>query len=134
MKLFTRMLIAIVVGVAMLILFTPQIVTVRAATAQTYIVLYKGQAVPANAASTFANAGGSLVYSYNEIGVAIAQSDNASFGSNLAALDSSVQGAVATARFATHLDESASNGTDAAVTPSTPAPGNDNLSGLQWDM
>ncbi|MGE5262391.1 MAG: S8 family serine peptidase [Acidobacteriota bacterium] len=134
MKPLVRIGIAIVVGVAMLVLFTPQVLPVHAAATQTYIVLYNSQAVPANAASTFASAGGSLVYSYNEIGVAIAQSDNASFGSNLAALDASVQGAVATARFATRLDESASNGTDAVVTPSTPAPGNDNLSGLQWDM
>lgn len=40
----------------------------QAGTMQTYIVLYAGQAVPADAATTFANAGGTLVYSYNAIG------------------------------------------------------------------
>ena len=46
----------------------------RASTMQTYIVLYKAQAVPANAASVIASAGGTLIYRYNQIGVAIARS------------------------------------------------------------
>src|SRR5437870_3474507 len=104
-------------------------------TTQTYIVLYNGQAVPANAASIIAAAGGTLVYSYPAIGVVIAKSGSASFGSALAASDKSIQGAVATNRFATQLnDDNAATASDAAITPGIPAPGDDNLSGLQWDM
>lgn len=51
----------------------------QAGSAQTYVVLYKANAVPANAAKVAANAGGSLVYSYDKIGVAIARSDNELF-------------------------------------------------------
>ena len=50
---------------------------------QNYVVLYKSQAVPADAAQTIAKAGGTLVYSYGQIGVAIASSDSASFRANL---------------------------------------------------
>ena len=104
-------------------------------TSQTYIVLYTGQAVPANATSVIAAAGGTLIYSYPAIGVAIAKSSSDSFGSALAASDASVQGVVATDRFATRLnDDNAASASDAAITPGIPAPGGDNLSGLQWDM
>jgi len=102
----------------------------------TFLVLYKGTAVPSNASSTIGAAGGSLVYSYPQIGVAVATSDSATFGAMLKASDSSVQGAVATARFGTQVTgPNAAGGADgAAVDPGTPAPGSDNLSGLQWDM
>ncbi len=106
----------------------------HAAGLQTYIVLYNQQAVPADAASSIANAGGTLVYSYNAIGVAIARSDNAAFAANMLK-DSRVGGAAATTNFATQLEGSV-NAADNSPTPSvnTPAPGSDNLSGLQWDM
>src|ERR1041385_3282225 len=67
---------------------------------QTYIVLYKKNAVPSNAASSVSKAGGTLVYSYKQIGVLIASSDNALFTANLLK-DSNVQGAAATTSFAT---------------------------------
>src|SRR5258705_4033043 len=70
---------------------------------QTYVVLYKKNAVPSNAASSVSKAGGTLVYSYKQIGVLIASSDNASFRANLLK-DSNVQGASATTSFATKLD------------------------------
>ena len=54
-----------------------------AGAAANYIVLYKGQAVPKDAASTITAAGGSLVYSYDQIGVAIARSSSDSFRANL---------------------------------------------------
>ena len=38
---------------------------------ESYIVLYRAQGVPANAATTIQKAGGTLLYSYNQIGVAI---------------------------------------------------------------
>jgi subtilisin family serine protease len=100
--------------------------------AQTYIVLYKKNSVASDAASVISKAGGTLVYSYKQIGVVIASSANASFSSNLLK-DSRVQGAVASAGFATRLDTDTFDNSD-PITPGTPAPGNDSLSGLQWDM
>ena len=44
---------------------------------QTYIVLYNQMAVPSDASSSVARAGGRLVQAYNEIGVAIASSAKA---------------------------------------------------------
>jgi hypothetical protein len=72
----------------------------HAATAQTYIVLYQSQAVPADAASTIAQAGGTLVYSYPQIGVVIASSDNTAFRDSLMT-DSRIDGVSATSAFAT---------------------------------
>ena len=100
---------------------------------QTYIVLYKKNAVSSTAATSIAKAGGTLVYSYKQIGVVIASSDNALFSANLLK-DNSVQGATATTGFATQLDVDTSDTDAEAPTPGTPAPGNDSLSGLQWDM
>lgn len=100
---------------------------------QNYIVLYKQNAVPSDAASFVSKAGGTLIYSYKEIGVLIASSDNAAFTSNLRS-DSRVQGAAATTGFATQLKEDTSDDGTQAPTPETPAPGSDSLSGLQWDM
>ncbi len=107
----------------------------QASTMQTYIVLYSTLAVSPNAANTIAASGGTLVYSYPQIGVVIAKSDNPSFASNLQASDSSIQGAVATTNFATHLSDDV-NAADNSAAPAVnaPAPGDDPLSGLQWDM
>src|SRR5512139_3272660 len=74
----------------------------QAGAMQRYIVLYSAQSVPADAAATIASAGGTLVYSYDAIGVAIARSDSATFRANLLT-DSRIQGAVATTNFATQL-------------------------------
>ncbi len=65
---------------------------------ETYIVLYNAEAVPVDAANTVALAGGTLVHSYNDIGVAIARSDNASFRVNLLQ-DKLVENISSTARF-----------------------------------
>ncbi len=108
---------------------------VQAGTLQTYIVLYSTLAVSSNAANTIAASGGALVYSYPQIGVVIARSDNPAFASNLQASDSSIQGAVATTQFATQLsDDVTATDNSGTVAPNTPAPGSDPLSGLQWDM
>ena len=106
----------------------------HAGTMQNYIVLYNAQAVPADAASSIANAGGTLVYSYTAIGVAIARSDNDLFANNLLK-DARVGGAVATTKFATPLEGNI-NANDNTAIPSLniPTPGSDSLSGLQWDM
>ncbi len=123
----------------LLVVVAVAFVTLRAApaqadTTQTYIVLYKGQAVPADAASVVANAGGMLVYSYDKIGVAIARSNSATFSANLLN-DSRIEGATATANFATQLSDDV-NAADNSAAPvaDAPAPGSDNLSSLQWDM
>src|SRR6266540_5630995 len=100
---------------------------------QTYIVLYKKNATPSDAASTVSKAGGTLVYSYKQIGVLIASSDNALFTANLLK-DSRVQGAVATTRFATQLEGNISDDSANAPAVNTPATDSDSLSGLQWDM
>src|SRR4051794_41877555 len=55
-----------------------------AASADSFVVLYKGNAVPASAKTDVQKAGGTFVYGYDQIGVAIARSDSASFAGNLA--------------------------------------------------
>jgi lantibiotic leader peptide-processing serine protease len=100
---------------------------------ETYVVLYKKNTVPSDAATLVSKAGGSLVYSYKQIGVLIARSDNAAFKANLLT-DSRIQGASATTKFGTQLDGSVADDNAPTVDPGTPAPGNDPLSGLQWDM
>jgi lantibiotic leader peptide-processing serine protease len=107
----------------------------RAGGASTYLVVYKGTNVPAGAAASIQAAGGSLVYAYNQIGVVVARSADPAFASN-AQKDDQVAGAAATAGFATQVDpvESAAGGGNGPLPDAAPAPGSDNLSGLQWDM
>jgi len=113
-------------------------VVAHAGTMQNYIVLYGASAVPADAAASIAKAGGTLVYSYPQIGVAVARSADAGFRTNVVK-DSRVEGAAATAPFATQLkneqartdDASGPQPGDLANAPATDA---DTLSGLQWDM
>ncbi len=129
---FPRIIAALVIAVSIMSFVPTSAAPNQAGTAQTYIVLYAQQAVPADAASSIANAGGTLVYSYNAIGVAIARSDNDAFRSNLLK-DSRVENASATAGFATRLtDEMVVAG--GPLPDSTPAPGDDPLSVFQWDM
>ena len=91
----------------------------------TFLVVYKGTAVPSTAEARIQAAGGSLVYSYPQIGVAVATSDEASFGTTLRTSDSSVQGAVATAKFGTQLSDpgAAGDAGEPTIDPGTPAPG-----------
>jgi subtilisin family serine protease len=108
--------------------------TARAGADSTYIVVYRGSAVPADASTSIQQAGGTLVWSYSQIGVAIAKSSNASFSDSLLK-DNRVESAAATSRFGTQLDPvQSSGGSNDPLPDATPAPGSDNLSGLQWDM
>src|SRR5262249_8555476 len=100
-----------------------------AGSSQTYLVLYNGNSVAADA---IAKAGGTLVASYNTIGVAVARSTSATFAADVQK-DSRVQGASATAGFGTRLEGDV-NAADNAAAPNVPATDNDPLSGLQWDM
>ena len=115
----------------------PMIEPARAGTMETYIVLYAAQAVPADAASAIARAGGVFVYAYDSIGVVIARSDSTWFKETLLA-DSRVEGVASTVRFGVGFRD------DVGVSDAAgPPPGNlpnftntfgDTLSGLQWDM
>ena len=106
---------------------------------QTYIVTYKDGASSSAANALIQGAGGQLVYNYSEIGVVIARSNRSDFASNLLSAKG-VDGAVATTKFATRLENDQLNAgsADAAgsgdVSGNAPAPGPDSLSPLQWDM
>src|SRR5438094_4530833 len=110
----------------------------HAGTMENYIVLYGASAVPADASASIAKAGGSLVYSYPQIGVVIAKSDSATFR-DIIVKDSRVEGAAATAAFATQVQNQLAKTDDASGPPpgdlpNAPATDSDSLSGLQWDM
>ena len=109
----------------------------HAGTMKNYIVLYSASAVPADAAASIAKAGGSLVYSYPQIGVVIANSDSATFR-DVIAKDNRVDGVSATGAFVSKLPDEQAPATDASGPPqglpNSPATDADSLSPLQWDM
>jgi lantibiotic leader peptide-processing serine protease len=128
---------AVLAAGSLLVIGAP-VVPVNAATTgatETYVVLYKDGASSTNAASLIAGAGGQLVYNYQQIGVVIARSDQSDFAAKVMSA-SGVEGASATTRFATRLsdDQAGSDNSADAIVPATPAPGDDDLSPLQWDM
>ncbi len=98
----------------------------QAGTPQNYLVLYKGNSVPSDAAARISQAGGTLVYSYDAIGVAIASSSSATFRDALLA-DNRIEGADATAAVGTTLNETVEEET----TDSALIPPNFNY---EWDM
>src|ERR671933_1950521 len=109
-----------------------------AAFGSNYIVLYKSSTIQGDAGSTISKAGGTLVYAYPEIGVAIASSTNPSFRSNLLK-NTNIANAAATDAYATQLPESttedrAASGPPEGDLPNAPATDSDSLSPLQWDM
>jgi lantibiotic leader peptide-processing serine protease len=107
------------------------------ASADSFIVLYKGNAVPVSAKTDVQKAGGTFVYGYDAIGVAIARSDSASFAAALSK-DNRVEGVSSTARFASRLDDpqgdTGAEGPPPGDLPNAPATDADSLSPLQWDM
>jgi lantibiotic leader peptide-processing serine protease len=103
-------------------------------TSQNYLVVYSGQSVPSKAASDIQNAGGTVLNKWSAIGVVLASSASSTFRSNMMK-NSGVMGVDATGGLGTGLnDGDQANDNSPAPTPGTPAPGNDSLSGLQWDM
>ena len=58
---------------------TTQYTGTAAPSGSKYVVMYKSNGVPANAAAGIAKAGGTLVASYGEIGVVVAESASPSF-------------------------------------------------------
>jgi subtilisin family serine protease len=99
---------------------------------ETYLVLYKSLAVPANVAQTVTTAGGTLVASYGQIGVAVARSSSSTFKATLSA-DSRIAAVAATSRMAVKVPDISADEA-ATTTVDIPATDSDNLSGLQWDM
>jgi subtilisin family serine protease len=104
-----------------------------AASADRFIVLYKGNAVPASAKADIQQAGGTLVHGYDQIGVAIARSDEAAFAGRMAR-DNRVEGVSSTARFGSQLPADAASGPAPGDLPNAPATDADTFSPLQWDM
>ena len=123
-------------GLVVVSILSPDAARVHADATENYIVLYKQESVPADAATTITNAGGMLVKSYDQIGVAIARSGTPSFRESLLN-DGRIEDVAATTRFAVKItnDQSAvADGMQLGDLPNTPASDNDNLSSLQWDM
>ena len=109
-------------------------VAAPAAFGSNYVVLYKQQAVGSDAAASISKAGGMLLASYPQIGVVIAQSQSASFRSNLLE-DSKVEGVANTDGFAVQVAPTAADdGPPAGDLPNAAATDTDTLSPLQWDM
>src|SRR5437660_7167222 len=78
---------AAIPGIALLVVLAAVLAFTRGAGAagasQTYLVLYNQQAVPSDASTSIAAAGGTLQYAYGQIGVAIATSSSASFATDV---------------------------------------------------
>ena len=102
------------------------------ASADSFVVLYKGNAVPASAKTDVQKAGGTFVYGYDQIGVAIARSDSAAFASKLAK-DNRIEGVSSTAGFASQLRNDDAGGAQGTL-PNAPAADSDPFSSMQWDM
>lgn len=98
---------------------------------ESYLVLYKQNAVPADADAAIKRAGGTVVAKYAEIGVLVARSSSASF-SVLAKRDARVEGASSTAGYASRTEPAADTG--AGDLPNAIATDGDTFSSLQWDM
>jgi subtilisin family serine protease len=105
------------------------------ASAENYVVLYKQEAVPADAVRTITGAGGTFVAAYDQIGVVIARSSNPSFRDNLMR-DRRIEGASGTSEFGWQVDpvEAESHDEQPPEMPNSPATDTDTFSPLQWDM
>jgi subtilisin family serine protease len=115
------------------LLSVPNVGAEESGPSQTYLVVFKAQSLPTNTSSIIRSAGGTLTYDYPQIGVAVAQSSSSTFRSSLMR-NTKIQGAAATAAFATQLPDGSST-EEAPVDPTNvPVSDADSLSGLQWDM
>ena len=127
---------ATLITVALILLGLPATGAQAAAdgTAETYLVLYQQQAVPASAAGDVAAAGGTLVAAYDAIGVVVARSTSTSFRADIMK-DTRVEGAAATTNFGSQVrTDFGTAETAPGDLPNAPATDADSLSGLQWDM
>ncbi len=103
----------------------------KAEATETYIVLYKGLAVPKNASQLVNSAGGEVAYVYDPIGVLIARSGNPTFREQLLR-DSMIENVSATTNFGVQLTDELEvvDTTDWSDVLSWADP----LSNRQWDM
>ncbi len=100
-----------------------------AASNQTYVVLYNQHSVPANAANIIAENGGTLIHSYDQIGVVIAQSNRDSFASSVSD-NNKVRGVSASASFGTALSLETLETDEITAADFNTEP----LADLQWNM
>jgi len=121
--------------VATAVLATAALALASSAFAQNYIILYKQNAVAPDVGATVKQAGGSVIATYPQIGVVIARSNSASFGTSVLK-DSRIDSAASTQGFGVKLKDQtlAPSGPLPGGFPNSPATDSDNLSGLQWDM
>lgn len=100
---------------------------------ETYLVVYKAGQSSASATALVQGAGGSVVYNYDQIGVAVAKSNRSDFTAKIKS-DSRVEEVAPSKSGATKLRDGEPDAGGSDSRPGVqPAPG-DNLSGLQWDM
>ncbi|NUO35550.1 MAG: S8 family serine peptidase [Dermatophilaceae bacterium] len=106
----------------------------------TYLVVYRSGAATNGAAAAVSAAGGHVVANYSPISVVVARSTSIDFAARMKKVDG-VEGAVATARFATSVGGGGAadaTGTSAAPTATGATTGavplGDSLSSKQWDM
>ncbi|GAB3883965.1 S8 family serine peptidase [Terrabacter terrigena] len=107
----------------------------------TYLVVYRSGAATSGAAADVGAAGGQVVANYAPIGVVVARSTSVDFAARMRTA-SSVEGAVATTRFATSVGGGGAAGTATASAATSSAAGaatgaiplGDPLSSRQWDM
>ncbi len=100
---------------------------------QNYLVVYSGLSIPSGAGAAVRSAGGVVLNRWNQIGVLLASSSSSTFRDRMMQA-AGVAGVDATGGFATGLGDVQATDNAPDPTPATPAPGSDNLSGLQWDM
>jgi lantibiotic leader peptide-processing serine protease len=109
------------------------LVLASSADAARYVIVYERQAVPADASTKVARAGGQLVAEYDAIGVAVAESDSDLFRRNLLR-DARVEDAIASAAYASESSGAESEGPPPGDLPNEPATDADTFSVLQWGM
>ncbi len=132
---FVKISLTLIVAVSLMTLAAPSSAPTQADATETYIVVYKQQRVPANAGNVIAKAGGTLVYSYDQIGVVIAESDSTSFRDNLLE-HSRIENAASTEGFAVKLGDefSSADVIRSGDVLSTTDGWGDPMSSLQWNM
>jgi subtilisin family serine protease len=114
-------------------------VAFAAGTTQNYLVVFKASSVPSGEAAKVAAAGGQLLASYDQIGVALVRTNNANFRAAMLA-DANVDDASSTAGLGYQLPSDTAGSSDTASgpppggLPNSPATDTDSLSPLQWDM
>src|SRR2546429_8354160 len=105
---------------------------------QNYLVVFKASQIPPGQAAKFARAGGKLITTYDQIGVALASSNNVNFRGAVIA-DTSVDDVASTAGLGYKLPDGQAGADSAAGPkpgglPNSPSTDADSLSPLQWDM